>query len=342
MKTATRLPACIPLLIATLAFLSLSSESSAQKITAQGKGGGWSMSGTNPIQLHWGGEHVTTYQTGDQYAKPFFYPLMGPTGENITRHWPQKEGVEGEAEDHPHHRGMWFGLGSVNGYDFWHEPASGKKPKPFGKIVHLGMGGMSFSGNVGMIKVRSEWQGMDDKKKIMNDEREFRFEKLENGTMIVDAKITLKATAGDVTIHDDKEGAWSIRVMPTLRIEGEVANGSIVNSSGIEGKAAWGKRANWVDYYGPDTAGRTIGVAILDHPSNLRHPTWYHARHYGLFTANPFGQGNFEKETKKGAGDYTIKNGDSLSLNYRTIFHLGDAKAAKIDEAYKAWAAEKK
>ncbi len=299
---------------------------------------GWTLTGTNPVELRWGGKLVTSYETSDEHAKPYFYPLMGPTDENVTRHWPMKEGVEGEAQDHPHHRGMWFGLGSVNGYDFWHEPASGKKPKPFGKIVHQGMNGMSTSGNTATFKVRSVWQGMDDKTKVMEDRRVFKFTMRENGTLLIDAKITLMATDGDVTINDDKEGAWSIRVLPTLRLKGDVAKGTMVNSEAQVDDNVWGKRADWVDYSGPTPSGRTIGIAIMDHPKNLRHPTWYHARNYGLFTANPFGQGNFEKETEKGAGDYTIKDGESLTLNYRTILHLGNAKDAKIADEYKEFA----
>lgn len=331
-----------PLLSVFIAAVLVLSSSAAfsQIINASGGGKGWSMTGTNPMELRWGGKLVTTYQTGEEYAKPYFYPLMGPTDENVTRHWPMKDGVEGEAQDHPHHRGMWFGLGSVNGYDFWHEPASGKKPKPFGKIIHKGMNGTSMKGDTMMIKVRSEWQGMDDKKKIMEDRREFAFTKKEDGTLIVDATITLMATDGDVTINDDKEGAWSIRTIPTLRLKGEVAKGTMINSAGQTDKDVWGKRASWVDYSGPAPSGRTIGIAIMDHPTNLRYPTWYHARDYGLFTANPFGQGNFEKETEKGVGDYTIKNGESLTLKYRTVFHLGDAKAAGIEGEFEKWAGE--
>ena len=325
--------------LAVLALV-ISGVAQSQVITASGGGKGWSMTGTDPIELRWGGKLITTYQTSDEYAKPYFYPLMGPTDENVTRHWPMKEGVEGEAQDHPHHRGMWFGLGSVNGYDFWHEPASGKKPKPFGKIVHKGMNGISTDHKKGIatIKVRSEWQGMEDKKKIMEDRREFSFTMRDDGTLLIDAKITLNATDGDVTINDDKEGAWSIRVMPTLRLKGEVAKGTMSNSAGQVDDDVWGKRASWVDYSGPTPGGRTIGIAIMDHPKNLRHPTWYHARNYGLFTANPFGQGNFEKDTEKGAGDFTIKNGESLTLNYRTILHLGNAKDAEIEKEYKSFA----
>lgn len=305
-----------------------------------GGGEGWSIRGSDPIEIYHGDKHVTSYNPGRAEGKPFFYPVLGPTGENMTRHWPMKEGFDDEADDHIHHRGMWYGLGNVNGYDFWHFPGDAKKKdKTFGRILHKGMNGVTITSKGITFKVKSEWLSHDDEeKRILSDRREFRLSHDEDGSLVVDTTITLIADAGDVTIHDDKEGAWSIRTIPTLRLEGEHAKGHIVNSEGVEDKPAWGKRAKWVDYFGVDRAGNECGIAIFDHPSNLRHPTWWHARHYGLFTANPFGQGNFESETEKGAGDYTIKNGDEVTFRYRTIFHKGGPEEAGIAEAYEAFA----
>lgn len=302
--------------------------------------GGWSIRGSDPIQIYFGDKHVTSYNAGDEEGKPFFYPIIGPTGENMTRHWPMKEGYEDEAHDHIHHRGMWYGLGNVNGLDYWHFAGDEKKKdKTFGIIRHKGMNGVTMSGDDIEFKVKSEWLSHSDPtKRIMSDKREFRLFYTKEGSLVVDTTITLIADAGDVTIRDDKEGAWSIRTIPTLRLEGEHAKGSIINSEGDKDKPAWGKRAKWVDYFGVDRAGNSCGIAIFDHPSNLRHPTWWHARHYGLFTANPFGQGNFESETEKGAGDYTIKNGDSVTFRYRTIFHEGTTEEAGIAEHYEKFA----
>jgi hypothetical protein len=303
-------------------------------------GGGWSIRGTNPINIYYGDKHVTSYNPGAEEGKPFFYPVIGPTGENMTRHWPMKEGFEDEATDHIHHRGMWYGLGSVNGHDFWHFAGDGgKKGKTFGAILHKGMKGVKMSRDDIKFTVRSEWVAdADREKRILSDERVFRLFYDKAGSLYVDATITLIADNGDVTIHDDKEGAWSIRTIPTLRLEGDHAKGHIINSEGVADKPAWGKRAKWVDYFGVDRAGKAVGIAIFDHPSNLRHPTWWHARHYGLFTANPFGQGNFESETEKGAGDHTIPNGESLTFRYRTIFHEGNAEEAGVAASYEKFA----
>lgn len=304
-----------------------------------GSPAGWSVKGTDPIVIHFGDRHVATYNPGIEEGKPYFYPLYGPTGENMTRHWPQTALQKGEKDDHIHHRGIWYGLGNVNGLDFWHFPGT-KKDKVFGRTVHKALNGIQIKDGALTLRTSTDWVKDENDEVICQDQRVFTFSHDDQGSLILDTTITLNASKGDVQIKDDKEGAWSIRVPATMRLEGEVAGGGIVNSNGTEGRDAWGKRAQWVQYFGPDPKGNQAGILILDHPDNLRHPTWWHARHYGLFTANPFGQGNFEKETEKGAGDYTIKNGESLTFQYRTIFHEGGKGAIDAAAAFEKFSGE--
>jgi Methane oxygenase PmoA len=112
--------------------------------------------------------------------------------------------------------------------------------------------------------------------------------------------------------------------------------GHIVNSNGVRDGDTWGKRADWVDYYGP-VNGKTVGVAIFDNPDNPRHPTWWHVRDYGLFAVNPFGWHDFDKKPA-GAGDFKIPAGQSVTFRYRFYLHYGDEKQAKVAEAYEEYA----
>ena len=114
--------------------------------------------------------------------------------------------------------------------------------------------------------------------------------------------------------------------------------GHIVNSEGVEDGQTWGKRAKWVDYWGP-VQGKQVGVAIFDHPSNPRHPTWWHVRDYGLFAANPFGVHNFERK-EKGTGNLTIKSGDSLTWQYRFYFHRGNTEEGQVSHRYDLYSSE--
>ncbi|MEZ6073281.1 MAG: DUF6807 family protein [Pirellulales bacterium] len=151
--------------------------------------------------------------------------------------------------------------------------------------------------------------------------------------------MTLLASEGDVVIQDTEEGTMGVRSHPNLRLQNgdgvTTANGQALNSAGVGGKDVWGKRAAWIDYWG-NVDGHTVGIAVFDHPQNLRHPTWWHARPYGLFTANPFGVHDFEGKPA-GAGEYRIKAGDELTLRYRLVFHDGGPEAAAIVQAYDAY-----
>ena len=140
---------------------------------------------------------------------------------------------------------------------------------------------------------------------------------------------------GPVKMGDTKEGTFAIRLATAL----QKPDGHMLNSEGAVGeKQVWGKRANWVDYSGT-VAGEKLGLAIFDHPSNPQHPTYWHARGYGLFAANPFGERDFYND-KRRDGSVTIPAGGTLVLRYRVVIHLGDSREAKIAEAYQRYAAQ--
>ena len=68
-----------------------------------------------------------------------------------------------------------------------------------------------------------------------------------------------------------------IRMAPEFRLQGKVARGNSINSEGIVGKSVWGKRASWISYWAK-FQDYDLCISIFDHPSNPRHPTWWHAR----------------------------------------------------------------
>jgi hypothetical protein len=264
------------------------------------------------------------------YPKPIVYPITGPGGVTMVRHYPMKKGVEGEADDHPHQQSLWYTHGDVNGVSFWHIGSNAgtivctKAEKIHSKSAAAAPG-------IGM-RLANEWR--DSKGKVLcTDEQTITFVGLPNGDRAIDYSVTIKATHGDVTFGDTKEGTAGIRTHPKLRID---KGAKAVNSAGQEGRSVWGKRAAWVDY-SAEIDGKTVGVAIFDHPSNPRHPTWWHARHYGLVAANPFGIHDFERKGR-GTGDMKIEKGQSVTFKYRYLFHQGDSDAAKVSQQYKVWA----
>ena len=281
------------------------------------------------LRVEISGQLFTDYYFQGGVPRPYCYPLMGPGGAAMTRNWPMKT-TPNEAHDHPHHRSLWFAHGSVNGHDFWSEE------KAFGKTVHDGFIEIKSGLDSGLISSRNNWVAADGSV-ICRDERTLRFYNPGlRHERILDFAITLFASNGPLTLGDTKEGTMAVRLAETMRLKGPVGSGHIVNSAGLRDDATWGKRADWCDYYGP-VEGRTVGLAIFDHPQNPRHPTWWHVRDYGLFAANPFGQHDFEKLPDKTAGNFTVPAGQSVTFRYRFYFHEGDEQQANVAEKYRQY-----
>ena len=311
-------------LLPLIAALSLTSTSFAQKTASSVT----LDKGDAAVTINVDGKLFTKYIYADpKRTKPILYPVIGPNEVPMTRRYPIEEAASGEAKDHPHHASLWYTHGDVNGISFWHVG------KNTGTIVHEKF--LQLEGNV--VATRNKWLGPKGNV-ICRDERSLVFS-AEGKDRAIDITIKLIADSGDVTFGDTKEGSMGIRSNPILRLRGEVAKGKAINNEGIGGKAIWGKRAAWVSYWAPLKEGVT-GFSIFDHPTNLRHPTWWHARDYGLVAANPFGIHNFERKPK-GTGDLKILKGSEVTFRYRFLFHEGDAKSAKIAERYGNWIKKK-
>lgn len=266
---------------------------------------------------------------------PYVYPVLAPGGSAVTRGFPM-DPQPGEEPDHPHHRSLWFAHGSVNGGDFWHA-------REGEQIEHEEILARS-SGGEGVLRTRNRWLQASGKA-ILTEQRTWRFassRSLASGDpasneppawRTIDVHVELTALEEAVTFGDTKEGSWALRVHPQLRAAGPVAQGVLRNEHGDQGREAWGKPARWIHATG-DVSGARVGVALFDHPSNPRHPTWWHARTYGLLAANPFGQHDFEG-TPEGSGDLTLAPGEVLRLRYRALLHSGELTDAQIEQAYR-------
>lgn len=264
-------------------------------------------------------------------AKPILYPIIGPAEMAMTRNYPMTEAGPDEKSDHIHHRSFWFTHGEVNDSDFWAE--AGDK---LGTIEHQSFKKLA-GGEEGEIVADSVWIDRHGKK-ILKDERTYKFGVLGDARYI-DLDVTLTATDAPVKFGDTKEGSFGIRVAGTMKVESK-KGGAIVNSQGDKDLKAWGKKAPWVDYHGP-VGDKTGGVAILEHPSSFRAPTYWHVRTYGLFAANPFGVHDFEGD-KSLDGSYTLSPGESITFSYRVLLHRGNEKDADVAGAFESYQATKK
>lgn len=281
---------------------------------------------SDTLDLYLGNDLFFSYHYQNA-AKPYCYPIYGPDNLLMVRNYPMKK-VEGEETDHPHQKAFWFTHGNVNGVDYW---AEGPQK---GTIQHQNFLRIQSGAQQGCIESLNYWVKPDGKTVQLKDIRKLTFSG-DKEKRTLDFSVTLTAIGNDVVFGDTKEGTFGIRLAESMRLKGGLNKGHIANSEGLTDAATWGKRANWVDYSGP-VQDKTVGIAILDHPQNPRHPTWWHVRDYGLFAANPFGISDFEKKPR-GTGDLLLKKGESITFQYRIIFHKGNEIDSKIAEEYQKY-----
>lgn len=287
----------------------------------------WVAESESSLLVYLGDDVFTEFRYAHD-PRPILFPVMAPGNVPVTRSYPMLE-VQGEAPDHPHHRSLWFAHGDVNGVDFWHEGA--ERP---GRIVHDGRrADVVIRDGIVRINMGFDWRDPEGVT-LLTERRRMRFGASERERWI-DFDIALTAGDEEVTFGDTKEGTFAMRMHPELRLTGDLAKGSAVNSTGVTGKDVWGKRAAWVHYQGP-VSDQPVGVALFEHPSNFRHPTWWHAREYGLVAANPFGVHDFERKPA-GTGDHVLAAGATLTLRYRVWIHAGMRTPEEVAEAFELY-----
>jgi|SRR5665647_67762 len=287
-----------------------------------------------------GGKILTSYRWPDNVCKPILYPIFTSAGTEITRGYPIKPKT-GERADHPHQIGMWLTYGNVNGNDFWGNGSQGLGTRNAngGVIKHVKFDKISEGTGEGVLVTSESWVDTSGKE-LLKEHTEYHFI-AEGLVRIIDRITTLAATGETVLFKDTKEGSFGIRVARQLELpssedvtltdaqgnpttvkalSNEGVTGNYRSSEGVMGEAVWSTRAKWMDLYG-SIGDEEISLVICDHPKNLSYPTYWHARGYGLFAANPFGAKDFTQGKEE--LNYTIPAGKSLTLRYRIIISSG-------------------
>ncbi len=290
-------------------------------------------SGKGQIEVTIDGEQFTTFNYGEDLRIPFLYPVIGPTGEGVTRDFPMRDVKyerEHKRQDHQHHQSLWTAWGDLRTKDFdtyrtnyWHSaPTAGRQVVT---DIQCMVSGPVF----GQLTAKIEWRN-PGRGREMTEYRTFTFFRGNDDERIIDVQVKFEFTNGDVMFADTKEGGLlSLRLSPEMD---EVGGGRMRNSNKQVGHGkCWGQAAAWCDYVGP-LKGKTVGVAVMDHPSNFRHPTRWHIRNYGLYAANPFGLSHFVGKDQNGSKVW--KKGESVAFNYRVLIHKGDTEKARVSEHF--------
>jgi hypothetical protein len=302
------------------------------------------------------GDLFTSYIYPPQIKKPVLWPVISQEGIALTRSYPMVI-KEGDRTDHPHHVGVWFNYGDVNGLDFWNnsEARAPEDRHMYGSIRHLSVEKAEGGAGSAELSTRSEWITPDDKV-LLSEETNFHFI-VEDQVRIIDRTAILEAMVDTVWFRDNKEGMFAIRVARELELpsEGETkvmdvhgnitvvessenrsVNGNYRSAEGIEGSEVWGSRCRWMKLHGKIN-GEEVSLVIIDHPSNPGYPTYWHARGYGLFAANTLGQKVFSNGSQE--LNFHLTRGEVVTFRYRLVvasMDLGDAQINQLADAFAA------
>jgi hypothetical protein len=300
------------------------------------------------------GQPFTSYIWPATIKKPVLYPLRTVKGTLVTRGFPL-DPRKGERVDHPHHVGMWFNHGDVNGFDFWNNSDAILKDQAskMGTIYHRRIVEAKSSDDRGDLTVEAEWiDGQGNA--LLREQTQFVFRGTADSRTI--DRITTLTALKPTIFRDNKEGTLGIRVARALEqpaekpevftdasgrptavpvLDNAGVTGKYVSSEGKKGDAVWGTRGRWT-LLGGTIESEPVTLAILDHPANPGYPTHWHARGYGLFAANPLGQ----KALDDGPEEIklSLAAGKSATFRYRVLILTAPPGAERIEREYQMFA----
>jgi hypothetical protein len=304
------------------------------------------------------GKPFTSYAWPERVAKPVLYPIRTARGTIVTRGFPL-DPRPGERVDHPHQVGFWLNFGDVDGVDFWgnSEAIPPAERAKMGTIRHREIVASRGGPGKGELEVRADWV-VPGPKVALEEQTRFVF-RADAASRAIDRLATLTAKGGKVTFRDTKEGMLGLRVARALEqpadrpevftdasgkptavpvLDNTGVTGLYTSSEGLKGDAVWGTRARWMALSGR-VGGEDVVLLMLDHPKNPGYPTYWHARGYGLFAANPFGPKAFSNG-KEGERPYSLDAGASAVFRHRLLVLSGPFSAEKAEAAWKEFAAE--
>ncbi|HKP87295.1 MAG TPA: PmoA family protein [Blastocatellia bacterium] len=305
------------------------------------------------------GQPFTSYVWPDTIKKPVLYPLRTAAGTIVTRGYPLDPRA-GERVDHPHHVGLWFNYGDVNGIDFWNNSDAIKpeEKNKYGTIRHVKIKRAASGKSAGELEVEMDWL-MPDGKAVLREETKFIFHAGPN-LRAIDRITKLTALDGRVTFNDNKEGVLGLRVARQLeqpsdkaelftdqsgkatavpKLDNAGVTGRYRSSEGKQGDDVWGTRGKWAMLTGK-IGQEQVTLAILDHPKNPGYPTYWHARGYGLFAANPLGQEVFTNGKQK--LKFALEAGQSATFRYRVLIISGETSPDDLEARYQSFIGEVK
>lgn len=264
-----------------------------------------------------------------------FHPVNTPSGERVSAIAP---------DDHPHHRGMYvawhdsefrqpldparrtatsplYGW-SVTKADFW---AWGQYAPRDGRVIqNRDVKLISADAAQAQIEIRNDWNVNNRK---MAEETTTATVVKRDGVYVIDVVFRL-AVLVDYQLNKQGFSGFNFQARKDGESHYTYAGGVVTfrDAHYSVPETNW-PGAPWYGYVITLASGKTVGVAVLDHPSNPP-TTWHGSR--ALWMLNP---------NIAAVGPYTIKIGTPLTLRYRVVVHDGDTPTALVNKLSDEWRA---
>jgi hypothetical protein len=286
------------------------------------------------LQILADGRPLATYVYRDpEILRPYFKDVCAPSGVQVTRRHPPKEGVD--RTDHATmHPGLWLAFGDLGGADFWRNKTTVKHaafvepPQVAGDIGTFTVRNRYMAEGIargeGVPPLNRSQDAHDSRVAICEEVCTYTFQVRPSGYLIL-WDSTFQTEQSGLYFGDQEEMGLGVRVATPLAVKPYQDGrrpGRILDDQGrLNEKQIWGRQAAWCDYSG--WIGQTFaGIMVMPDPRNVTACRW-HTRDYGFMAANPFGQAVF----KAGPARKTeIAPGQPFHLRFAILIHAAPSE----------------
>jgi hypothetical protein len=250
--------------------------------------------------------------------KPFFHPLSTPAGFCLSLF---------EPSDHVWHRGLWFTIKYINGENFWEENDDfgvqrGLLPPA---VMHAADGTIAFTQPL-------LWERPNRTGSVFAENRSITYRPLDFRSYALDWDIALTAQA-DLLLNRTPFTTWGGYGGLTIRGNRNWSKTHILFPDGSASDRPTGIPAQWTDLSGLFDGGaqKEGGIALFDHPANIRHPQpWYGAT----------GSGHYVNAAFLFHEPLNIAKDETLRLRYRCLVHDNLWSVELLQRAYDMYTGE--
>jgi len=274
---------------------------------------------------------VWQFNFDNEQPRPYFHPVCLTDGTELTWHRPP---------DHPWHYGLWFSWKFINGLNYWEEDRKTGLPEGLTEITNIEVKPRDdYSAQIAM---QLSYQP-PSKAAVLTESCSISISKPdEDGRYSINWTSRFTAGAADVIldrtpITGEQGGqSWGGYAGLSVRLAKNVSDWQLTDSEGRKDLEAHGQKARWMNFGGRAAESKDFGIAIFDHPDNLRSRCTSGSPSFVIMDPKvPFGYFSPALLFNK---PYTLPGRQSFSLKYRILIQPGKAQKNLLEAEWKSFA----